>query len=319
MARKYVGGVGNEDRMDLETGRFSGYCMELPYDSTCYFQTGVLTTDATMIVGVAVYCGSYPAASAKIFEMRDGTTVGINVRWEASGEFSIYRTNTLIATTSGAAPGEETWFYLELKVVCGDSGSYELRINNTNVLSDASKDTKAGTHDYHDAVRFVGAGTLIGIAYDDIYICDGSGSKNNDFRGIQRVVAIRPNGDSAVAWTRSAGSTSYTLVDDGAADDDTTYVESSTSTQLDLYDYETLSGVTSITAIQINTTAKLTDASAFNIYQVAKSDDTQSDGSSVALASSYGTKTRILEDDPDTASAWSADGLNAAKFGTKLA
>lgn len=62
-----------------------------------------------------------------------------------------------------------------------------------------------------------------------------TGSYENTWPGQQIVVSQHPASDSAVAWTRSAGTTNYTLVNEVPPDDATSYVSSKTLNQEDLY------------------------------------------------------------------------------------
>lgn len=76
-----------------------------------------------------------------------------------------------------------------------------------------------------------------------MYVLDGTGTTNNDFLGDINVRTLKPNGDASVAMTRSGGTTNAENVDNipvSADWDDTSYVESGTSTTKDLYDYTAL-------------------------------------------------------------------------------
>jgi hypothetical protein len=160
-----------------------------------------------------------------------------------------------------------------------------------------------------------------GFLYDDLYLCDLSGSVNNDFLGPRQVEAVLPNGDTASKdWTPSSGTDHYAMVDEAGPDNDTTYIEANVAGYKDLFDYGALSRITSgINGIQINSDVRCTDSNQFNLLQVAKSGSTESDGTAVAVNStSFKTKARILEQDPSTLAAWTASAVNAAQFGVKV-
>ena len=320
IGRKYPDYSGASD-FDIQTGRLGGYSLELS-SSGAYIQSPVLTTDDTLIIGFAVRFRAFSGTS--FVSMYDGTTQGINMRTIAGGELSVYRATTVLGTTVGLGLSIDTWYYIQLKVVCGDSpnGSYELRVSGVNVLSASGIDTKAGTHTYHDRFRLSNAvSTPPYPIFDDLYCLDSSGASNNDFLGNMRVADIRPNSDTAAkAWTRSAGSDNYTLANEVVIDDDTTYIESGVSTTKDLYDYESVLGLgDSVKGIQINTVCRETDANSFSLITVVKSDVDESDDSAQAIGTtSYVTKTRLVETDPHTSNAWTLAGLNAAQFGIKV-
>ena len=321
IGRKYPV-INNEGTMDIEAGRLGGYSIQFPSAST-YIQSPVLTTNATMIVGFAAKFTLSSTDRALIY-FYDGGTVGMTLVITPEGEVSVWRGGTTLDTTSGLGLSSGTWYYFEFKVTCGDSpnGSYEVRVGGVNVLSDTGLDTKAGTHTYHDSFRLNNSVTTpLYPYYDDLYCLDGSGATNTDFLGNMRVVAIRPNGDTAAnAWTPSAGADNYALVDEDIVDDDTTYVESDTSTTKDLYDYTAIAGLgDSVKGIQINTVCRETDANSFSLKTVVKSDATESaDGAQAIGTTDYVTKTRIVELDPHTSNAWTLSGLNAAQFGIEV-
>jgi len=249
----------------------------------------------------------------------DGGTVGMRVYSDSDGKLAVYRDTTRLATSTSAITAG-TWYYIEFKVQVHDStGTYELRVNESTWLSDTGVDTKTGSNSYYDVVDFHGPYSFVVNQYDDIYICDGSGSDNNDFLGNRKVVALRPSaaGDDT-DWTPSAGA-NYAAVDEVELDEDTTYVESSTVTSdQDLYDYDALADVTNIHGIQINTEVRVTDAQSYDLNSVVKSGSTTDEGSADTITSTtYVSQNRISETDPNTSAAWTLTNVNAAQFGIK--
>jgi len=320
MARKYPGYAYLDQYMLLRPGRVVGHSIEFTAGWPDV-RTQPLTTNATMVVGFGHYFTSLQ--NAKIIGLYDGTQQGINLRLTSAGELAIYRDTTSLATTSGLGLAINTWHYIELKVVCNDTtGSYEVRVDGTNVLSASGVDTKAGSNAYHNRFQMVGPGAGQ-WRFDDIYILDGSGSTNNDFLGKRRVVGLYPTSDvpSYQDFTCSSGSDHYALVDENPVNDDTDYVEDATSGHKDLWNHSALSGTgTSVAGIQINTMARETDATSVGLYTLIKSGATENTGTSEVVASAtYRTLRRISETDPDTGVAWTIAGLNAAQFGVQVA
>ena len=316
LARLYT--VVNEHMMDIETGRLAGYSLEIY--STYYFCTKVLTTNDTLIVGMAV---KFPSLLSTLyfFYLYDGTTGGMNLRLNTDGSISVRRGETVLGTSDPVIV-VDTWYYLELKVKCNDTtGTYELRLNENNILSASGVNTKAGTHDYYDTARFRGGASSRFSFYDDIYICDSTGSINNDFLGNCRVVAVAPDGDDTATFdTASGGSSHYLDVDENPADDDTTYVEDGTTGHKDLYDYAAMpSSLGAIKGIEIKTVCRNTDGTQYDLITPIKSGAAETDDSAQTLTStSYKTKTRVSEIDPNTSAAWTETTVNAAKFGVKV-
>jgi hypothetical protein len=146
---------------------------------------------------------------------------------------------------------------------------------------------------------------------------NGSGSVNNDFLGNRKVVALNPDGaGDDTDWTPSAGSNYQNVDDGGLTDDDTTYNETSTDTHQDLYTYDDLPGdAASIDGVQVVTEVRITSGQ-MDISNVIKSGTTEDAGSATTITdTSWGTVNRIEEQDPDTATAWTPSGVNAAQFG----
>jgi hypothetical protein len=319
--RKYPDAYWQFFEFKLQAGRTGGHALEM-CNWNDWIDTPLLTTNATLVAGFAYQCAGDFLTNGKILAFNDDDTVGVNVMHAASGELKLNLNGSSVNTT-GLGLVRDTWYYLELKVVCATTGSYVLRVNGLTVLS-GSGNTKFGTHAYHNWVTIGGSsGTNSGTSrrFDDLYLLDGSGTVNNDLLGERKVVAIRPNGDVAgsVNWTPSAAVDHYTAVDENPVNDETDYVESSTTDQLDLYEYASATGIGSIDGIQINTMARLSDAKDLSLKTVINSGGTQDDGTAVPIRSAnYRVIRRISETDPHTAAPWSLASLNAAQFGVKI-
>lgn len=279
----------------------------------------------TLVVGFGFKAATYSGNVEVLRFLESTATSGVHVTLQvtSTGEWELRRgtgSGSTIATTSGAAISTGTWGYVELKMKIGNAGvgSYELRVNGINVLSDADEDTQNSGAAYTQQVMFRGGGSSTAFQLDDIYILDTSGSLNNDFLGSQKVVALYPNGaGDSTQFTPSTGN-NYAAVDENPANDDTDYVESGTSGHLDLYSFDNPSLV-NVKGVQINARLRESDGTPFSAYLVAKSGSTQSDGSSIAIGSAtYLTKTRVLETNPDTSAAWTDSELDSAQFGVKV-
>jgi len=318
MARKYAN-VINGTSMYLMAGRTGGHSMEMRNSGG--FSTPALTTNATLVVGFGFYFASIN--SVRIISLYDGATEGISLYLKTAGELAIYRGATLLAQTTGLGLNPTTWHWIELKVYChATAGTYEVRVGGVNVLSASNVNTKAGSDAYYDNVVVPSQTAGTAFRYDDIYILDGSGTTNNDFLGNMKVVGIFPNGDveGYTDFTPSGGSDHYALVDENPTNDDTDYVEASTTGYKDLWDYGAVSGLgATIAGLQINTEVRETDANSFSLITLIKSSTTESENSAQAIGSTtYKTLRRISATDPATDAAWTASGINAAQFGVKV-
>lgn len=299
----------------IENGRIAGSkgieC-QTNIETSRHFSLAV-GNQGTLVVGMAIYIPSPGAAADRMLvAFREGASLGMNVRLLASSnEFQVRLGTTVLATTSGAA-ALDAWRYLEFKVVThASAGSYELRIGGVNVLSDSGIDTQIGSNAWHDTVRFHSAASL--MLFDDIYVDDST------FRGDKKVVTLFPDASGDDADFAPLSGANYTNVDDAAHDGDSSYVESATTDDQDLYGFPAPSDVGEIVAVQHNVIAKKTDVTNFDIKLVAKSGTTESvDSAQTVDSTSYTAKKRILAVDPDTSSAWTASGIGAAQFGQRV-
>ena len=153
--------------------------------------------------------------------------------------------------------------------------------------------------------------------FDDLYFLDATGSVNNDFLGNMRVSTLRPNASGDITQFTPDSGSNYARVNESQYDT-TSYVQTTVSTNEDLYNYDDLSVIaTNIKGIQISTVAELTDANSYSLYTHCKSNGTDNSDTGQGLtANSYTLKTRMLEGDPGNANAaWTQTTVNAAQFG----
>lgn len=311
----------------VQNGRSGGYALQMAGVSRS-IKTPTLGNLATVVVGFA-FQPKTSYAAVVIMTLLDDATAGFVLRHTATGEFELRSGATVLGTTSGAAVALDTWAYIELKVTThATTGAFELRINGTNVLSGSNVDTKNGTHDYINSVRLeLSTGGTNLYLFDDFYICDTSGSVNNNFLGNRKVVTLFPNAEGDESdFTPASGTDNSAMVDDNPppatgsnVTSDTDYVESSTVGHKDLYQYGNLGGSGSINGVQVTTICGVTDANTFTLKTLAKSGTTESaDGGVTVSSTTYTAVSRILETNPDTSSAWTASEVDSAQFGIEV-
>jgi len=316
IGRKW-GNVIGESGFDIETGRGgTGYCIEFNSGTHQMQSPAGLTTDPTMVVGFA-FSADEASESGVFLNFKDGASFGMGLYLESNGTIRAQRGGVTTLGTTVKSITRSTWYYIEFKVLCSDTvGTVDVIVNGENWLSLTGQDTKGGANTYHDSFYLEGSASQP-TRFDDLYCLDGTGSKNNDALGNRKVVALSPDGaGDDTDWTPSAGS-NYQNVDEGALlDEDTTYNETSTDADQDLFTYDNLpSTVAAIDGIQINSEARVTSGS-MDLRSVIKTGTTTDTGSpTVVTSTSYITATRIEEDDPDTAVAFTPSGLDAAQFG----
>lgn len=205
-----------------------------------------------------------------------------------------------------------TWYYIEVTVVIGNSGSYEVKVNGVTWLSGTGVDTQQQSAGNADALVIGGTGWWT-IDRDDLYI-----RNDGTFIGDCRVVSSTPNGDGAnTAWAASAGN-DYECVDETTPNGDTDYISSSTAGQKDTFTFPDLTGTMNVKAVQTVISARKDNAGARNIREVCRSGGADYTGSSQAVSDTALFFRELRETDPNTAAAWDVAGVNAAEFGVEL-
>lgn len=239
------------------------------------------------------------------------------LQFNSSGKtVSVIRGITTVDTSATDAWAVDTWDYWEIKVLFSQTvGTYEVRKNGVVILSGTGVDTCNTATESASDVRFrMGSTSYI----DDIYICDASGSTNNDFLGDVEVKLKLPDADgTSEQWTPSTGVDSYALVDEVPFNSDTDYLETSTTAQISRFTHQDVDSGDTILAVVQTAVCRKTDAGSGSVRTHQFINSTGYNGSTVALSTSYQAITQILETDPNTTAAWTPAGVNAAEFGVE--
>jgi hypothetical protein len=254
----------------------------------------------------------------------DAGSIQVDIRVRPDGTIRATRNGTTLATSSSSL-SISTQYFIETKVAINDTtGSVEVKVNgsSTGWINITSQDTKNTANASANVIQISGIATS-NTDFDDLVICDGQGSTNNDFLGDVRVDCYLPsgNGNSSQLTGSDGNSTdNYALVDEASQNGDTDYVQSATVAQKDTYAYTDMSHTpSSIFGLQINMVAKKDDSGNRSIQSVVRSGGSDTDGSAQALSTTYACYREIRETDPNTAAAWTRTNLNSAEFGVKVA
>lgn len=315
ITRKWA--LGSTSFITVSSGRFAGYSLRFTFGTTLGF---LVPAHQTLILGFAFMVESLPLAESRVIEFRENGNLGINLRMQTNGEWSIYFNTTHIATTSGKAIGTGAWATVELRVkVDNSAGEYELRINRETVLSATSIDTQPASNSYTDQIYLLASSVSGPIwRYDDLYVIDPSTGTPNDFLGDFRIQTVFPAADVAVDCTPSTGGDNFAMLDENPADSDTSYVEGDDGDS-DLYSHgDSVDGSVVYAAI-VNVVAKETDANPFDIAPTIKSGSTLEAGTPQAIGSAtYVTRFHVFAQSPDTLSAWTPAELETVQFGLEI-
>jgi len=247
-----------------------------------------------------------------IFTVKKNSTTAVSVSVDGYGRISC--AGVLSATNISLSE----WFYIELKVDFVASGTLEIRVNNETWITTSGNFAPTGVNGFN-VIELSAPPAYNGTYWDDIYVCDGSGSYNNDFLGDLSVQVLRPDGDSSpLQWTPSTGSTHYTLVDEASLNT-ADYVSNGTPGDRDQYTMSDLTvDAAIIHAVAHNVIADKDDAGDRELKTYVKSGASEAVSAVRYLAA--GTPLnwqQIVEVDPATSSTWSSAGVDAMEVGVE--
>ncbi len=288
----------------------------------------ILTNQATWITGFAFTPDGFPTAQTALWKCRDGGQAGteqFSVELTSGGFFAVARGGTIIATsTSQITAGLSV--HVQLKVVIGNTGSYELRINSVNVLSNGSVDTQNSANAFANTVE-LGKDAGSGVYdFDDYWLCDGnnsgvSGAPNDDFLGDLRIQYRAPNGNgnsSGMVGSDGNSTDNYLLVDEGTPNGDTDYVVGDSVGDKDTYTVADLTPTAgTVFGVQLLSSARKTDAGARSICNVVRSASVEEDSANYSLSTDYDYYRDLRQDDPSN-NQWTVSSVNAMEIGTKV-
>lgn len=275
------------------------------------------------VVGVALYLLNNPSAAADLFQIREGTTVHLALTIDSARHVVVKRGTTTLATGTSSVPGN-SWIYIEFKGVIDDvAGSYEVRLDGLMELSATGVDTRnAGTGVWTNVALQPPATGSPMLHLDDLYICDQSGPRNNDFLGPVKVETLLPQTDAVAAgsnagFTPSAGTDHGALVDETVVNT-TDFNSGATVGVKDTYQYPALTLPGTILGIQTNLFVSKSDNNARQVCPVVRTGGVDYDGANVSPLTSYTYFTAVREVNPATGVLWVAAEVDAIEAGMKV-
>lgn len=240
----------------------------------------------------------------------------------------IKRGTTTVATSSYYDFG--VWHYIEVKATVRGStnGAYEVRQNGVLDISGTGVNLADSGSDGWDVFAFRYSFNLgSSLRYDDMYVLNGTGSKNNDFLGPSIVEGLLPTSDGATTdWTQNGSGDQYTSVDDsGTAGPDETSVGgtigSDTNGQKSLFGFDDLTQITgTIHAVQLGVQLGMAAAGTRTVKTRYRDPSTaEADGTShVVDSTTFDEFTEVFDDNPQSASAWDVADIDDGQFGIEV-
>lgn len=228
-----------------------------------------------------------------------------------------------VIATSGTSVSNLSIHYLEWDITFGNSASYQLWLDGTSLFS-GTADTTTTANAYSNSILLGNNSglTLNACIFDDFYLFDTSGTRNNVVLNTSPKVETRfPTGDSQTQWT-STGANNWSQVDENPPDGGTTNVSSGDAGDEDLYSYPALlNAATAVYTVAVRGNIKRSDTGARTIDLRLKSNTTTSSGSNAGQTpgTTYGWLSSYFDADPNGNIAWTDTAVNSAVAGPKVA
>lgn len=284
---------------------------------------------ATWIVGFALNKEIGGMTNSVILQFRDSNTTQCSLRLNGDLKLEVLR-GAFTSVTDGISSlslSAGIYYYIEMKVTIANSigaGTCEVRVNGATWITVATgQDLQSSANATAGAIRWTGLGVVVDLDIDDLYICDDSGSINNDFLGDQKIEVLLPDGNGTTSDFTGHDANqidNYLNVDENPADDDTSWNENNTVGEIDLYTFGNISGTPSaIQGVQVNQVVKKDDAGSRTIRAVARPTSTNFFGDPKSPSTgSYTDETHIWEQNPQTDLDWTQSNLDATQFGIEI-
>ncbi len=308
------------------------------------------------IVGVAIRGGTFASGQTVNPYVAIRSAAGEQIRFDLiqavdskpGGSFfrlRAMRGATILATSverfyGGAS--DFAWIYFELKatVRTGTNGSFSARYHtrrdkNIAITWDAASsgiNTANQGADGADRIEISLTNDTVGhtLAIDNVYVCDGTGSVNNDFLAEPEIEAIDVSGDGAtVQWDNNGGAASLedawneTAITQSTTEDDKR-VTTKNVADLSLATLANPTLVRSVTVIGVETriVAKMEASGTRNVQFFYR----KTTGTPAQVGTSIETLTGttlvghqdVRETDPNTAAAWVVADIDGLQVGVEL-
>lgn len=324
---------------DATGGRYGERALQDNTDSTTsYFEMsyanagGDTGVGGTVILNFSFKVESFNTGRSTMLAMTRSSIFSHNWAIEAFADGSIRIQDATLARVATVARGfiPHEWNHWEIRVTHDNApnGTFELWSNGVKIVDETGLDTIASAAGPAEKVLFYGfdksiIGTETGITYGDIVMMDDTGTVLNDVVGDMRFEVALPTGDgTTTAWTRNAGANDYEAIDEaeGAYDDDTSYLESSSVSDDTYHTFpSTLTDVNTVFFAGLVSRVKNDAGSApLNVQHIVDSGGTVATGTATAsLGASYTFVLDAFPEDPNASAAWTKTTLDAAEFGIR--
>jgi hypothetical protein len=277
--------------------------------------TNVFSFGVTVLKGIGFWMKLTAAPAALRFICATSGSNGIGVV-ATSGLICYIGSNSQVHT-GNVKIADGNWHWVEYRTLDQNGQNVSYWCDNVQQLLNTGLGQAAvACASINFPTQAAGEGTL---TIDDPFVCDANApnpNANNLPMYSSVISPVRPGADGTVIFAPNSGSNNYSRINETAFDDDSSYVQSSTSGDVDAYDYAALGYVpAAIQSVQVITRCKNAGSGTVNMKNRCVSGGTTSDGASVATTTSYKPVRTVYNQNPNGSVAWTQPTLDAATFG----
>lgn len=265
------------------------------------------------------------AAATILYPLNSGAGAGAQLRLQTTGFLGTANSAGTVLQGGFTQVADNKWHWIEWHIEsAGGTNSTATDLYVDTLLQFSVVNSSAGNVLITDHFQLGGVAGVTTTIDDIIFWNNLSPAPlypTNFPLGPREITTLRPDADNTQTFARSAGAANYSLVNEQTQDGDTTYVESGTSGDQDLYEYGSFAtNPANITSVMLNNVLQNPNAGTINFQGACKSNATTTLGTSTITPSTgYFTKQNAYAVDPNTAAAWTGANLANAKFGIKVA
>ncbi len=281
----------------------------------------VFTTQATIGASFRVWYDSLPVATNRRawFRFSDNVNATIcELSVNPSGQIELVNNaGVSLGLTTAPVIVANAWQHIEVKLVQGGAGAStcEVRVEGQTVLNLTG--LTFGNNNNFSCLEFRaldGSNSGQAVYFKDLVIWNTLGAYNTDFLGSVSVYTLRPDGDVALNWTPSTGSTGWDLIDESDPDD-ANYISAGTGPIPSAY-RSTLTDlppdVTAVRGLMSVVRARKTDGGDGSLQVGIDSGPATDLGADRPMTTAFTYWADVSEENPDTSTAWTPATVNAA-------
>lgn len=320
------GGIGTADWSYLPNGgRFGGGAVRFVEGTGFPELRKTFAAHGAVIIGFALKVTGSPG-----IQLWDAEYIGaLGGRLYLESDFTLSirdKDGNLVANSSDGTRNnsihQDRWWWVEWYIDAAN-GETELRVNEEVYISNVSGNFDGQGSGLVSSFQSVSTGQFSGpgpILFDDVIIMDTAGpAPLNSFLGDIRIESLLPVADTAdIDFAASPAGPNYENVDDDAFDRDSTYNQSNTPGERDVFEFEDMSETPKdVIAVVNSIAARKTQAGTRGLESIMRLNGVEEMGVEELLIADYIYEQWVFPDDPE-GNPWTQAGVNALQAGYEV-